>query len=314
MSAAHVASVAHLPVLPEATLAGWLVRKDGRYIDATFGRGGHSELLLQQLDASGRLLAVDRDPEALVAADQLKLPYPQLQCVQGEFAELARIASEMGWSGTVSGILLDLGVSSPQLDDAGRGFSFMRDGPLDMRMDPGSGESAASWLARADADAIARVLREYGEEKFAWRIGKAVVAQRELAPIETTAELVRVIESAVPAKDQGKHKATRSFQAIRIFINDEMGQLTTFLDSCVDLLEVGGRLAIISFHSLEDRVVKRFIRDLARGENVPASIPLRDSELNRKLKIVERAQRASAQEISHNPRSRSAILRVAEKL
>ncbi|MBT8148931.1 MAG: 16S rRNA (cytosine(1402)-N(4))-methyltransferase RsmH [Pseudomonadales bacterium] len=307
-------TAAHLPVMPEATLEGWFVRADGLYIDGTFGRGGHSELLLQKLDQQGRLLAVDRDPEALQAAQGLQQRYPQLACVHGEIAGLAQIARERGWYGRVSGILLDLGVSSPQLDDASRGFSFMQDGPLDMRMDPGSGESAASWLATADAEAIAKVLREYGEEKFAWRIAKAIVLQRSVTAIETTAQLVKVIESAVPARDQGKHKATRSFQAIRIYINDELQQLNSFLQDCVDLLERGGHLAVISFHSLEDRIVKRFMRSLARGDDLPASVPLRDAQLNRKLKIVSRAQRAGEQEIQRNPRARSAVLRVAEKI
>ena len=304
----------HLPVMPEETVAGWLARSDGYYVDGTFGRGGHSELLLKKLGAGGHLLAIDRDPLAIEAALRLQQQYPQIDIEHGAFADLASLVSQHDQRGKVSGILLDLGMSSPQLDDASRGFSFMGDGPLDMRMDPTRGQSAAQWLAVAEADPIAKVLREYGEEKFAWRIAQAIVEKREQQPIETTEQLVDIIEGAVPAKHQGKHKATRSFQAIRIHVNGELEQLAGFLDGCIDLLESGGRLAIISFHSLEDRLIKRYMRNLARGDDLPSSLPIRDTELNKKLRIVERAQRASDDEIAINPRARSAILRVAEKI
>ena len=302
------------PVLASAVVEGWLSDPDGIYVDGTFGRGGHSRLLLERLSPQGRLLVIDRDPEAIAVARQLAAEQSRVEVVQGEFAAMAEPLAERGWTGQVDGILLDLGVSSPQLDAARRGFSFMRDGPLDMRMDPGSGRSAAQWLAVASVDEVADVLRRYGEERFAGRIARAIVAAAAEGGLETTAQLAAVIEQAMPRREKGKHPATRSFQAIRIYINRELEQLENFLSGSIDLLCRGGRLAIISFHSLEDRLVKRFMRDQSRGDYLPPSLPVTDDALNRRLAWIVKARRANAAELEENVRARSAILRVAERL
>ncbi len=304
----------HLPVMPHAVLSAWLGPRSGRYVDGTFGRGGHSGLLLSQLEPDASLLAIDRDPQAVAVARQMAPSAPQLQVRQSDFAQLPAVLEELGWYGSVDGLLLDLGVSSPQLDEAGRGFSFLRDGPLDMRMNPGAGESAAQWLAVAGAEEIAGVLWRFGEERHSRRIARAIVAQREQAPIERTGQLARLIEDVLPRREANKHPATRSFQAIRIFINDELGQLQTLLERSIDLLAPGGRLVIISFHSLEDRLVKRFMRNAARGERIPASVPVTADQQRGSVRLLGRAQRADDSEISRNPRARSAVLRVAEKL
>lgn len=307
-------STAHIPVLLEETIAAWFSRPDGIYIDGTFGRGGHSTALLERLDPQASLLAIDRDPLAIDAAHQLRRSFPQLQVEQDGFANMLRYVEARGWTGRVDGILLDLGMSSPQLDSAERGFSFMRHGPLDMRMNPEQGQSAAQWLATAAWEEIVEVLAVYGEEKFAKQIAREIERSRERSPIVTTTDLVDLVLRAVPAKDQGKHKATRTFQAIRIHINQELEQLKTVLANSFSMLSSGGKLAIISFHSLEDRIVKRFMRDRAAGQQVPKSVPLSIAQMQPASAQVMRAVKPSADELRDNPRSRSAILRVIEKL
>lgn len=304
----------HKPVMPGETVDAWLGDPEGLYVDGTFGRGGHSRLLLQKLGDKAELLALDRDVQAIAEAERLRSEDHRVHVEHCAFADMRTVLDHMGWTGKISGILLDLGVSSPQLDSAERGFSFMRDGPLDMRMDTTAGQSAADWLATAEFYEIADVLRKYGEEKFAGRIARAIVEQRELGAIDTTGRLVELIENAVPKKDQGKHKATRTFQALRIQVNHEIDQLEGFLRNSIDLLAIGGRLAIISFHSLEDRIVKRFMREQVRGDYAPKRMPVKDSELNRRVKIVVRACKAADRELEENPRARSAILRAAERL
>lgn len=297
----------------EETVSNWFTLANGIYIDGTFGRGGHSKKLLEQLSANGQLLVIDKDPEAIAEAKTLQSQYPQLQVEHGDFADMHQFVAARDWQGKVTGILVDLGVSSPQLDVASRGFSFMQNGPLDMRMNPTQGESAAQWLARAEWQDIAKVLRDYGEERFARRIAQAIVEQRAEKPIQTTADLVAIIEAAVPIKDPAKHKATRSFQAIRIYINQELAQIEKLLAKSLGMLAPGGRLAVISFHSLEDRIVKRFMQRQIKGAAVPSSIPLRADQIQVAMRSIVKAKKASAQEIASNPRSRSAILRVAEK-
>ncbi len=305
----------HNPVLLAEVLEALQIRADGIYLDGTFGRGGHSAEMMAQLGDEGRLLATDKDPQAIATAEQRFGSDERFTIVRGSFTSLAAEAEKRGWHGKVDGILLDLGVSSPQLDDASRGFSFMNDGPLDMRMDPESGVSASEWLATAKASEIADVLKEYGEERFAKRIAAAIVKRcEEQGPITSTAELSKIVKEANPKWERDKHPATRSFQAIRIYINRELDDLDVFLQQAVDLLAPGGRLAIISFHSLEDRRVKRFIREQAKGDDFPPDLPVLDSQLNRRLKLVGKAIRASKAEIDANPRARSAVLRVAEKV
>ncbi len=282
-------------------------------MDGTFGRGGHSREILQQLDSSGRLLAIDKDPEAVDHAARMFGQDNRFTITQGSFAMLEQLARQSEIQGEVNGILLDLGVSSPQLNDPERGFSFMRDGPLDMRMDNSSGRSAASWLATATEDEISTVLKEYGEERFARRIARIIVAVRQEEPLVTTAQLAALIEQAVPGREQGKHPATRSFQAIRIFINRELEDLRVALEQSLQVLAAGGRLVVISFHSLEDRIVKRFIRDHVRGEQFPPGVPVTSDQLRPKLLHVSKAIHPAAAEIAANPRARSAVLRVAER-
>lgn len=307
-------SETHRPVLLTEVLEALAIRPEGRYVDATFGRGGHSTAILQRLGEAGRLLAIDRDPQAASVAATRFRDCRRFVFRQGSFARLdALVRDGCGWE-QVDGILFDLGVSSPQLDDAGRGFSFLRDGPLDMRMDPGSGPSAAEWLAEASADDIARVLRELGEERFARRIALAIVAQRQRAAIETTGELAGLIEAAVPVRERHKHPATRSFQAIRIFVNGELEAIREALPRAVDLLAPGGRLVVISFHSLEDRIVKRYLRDQARGDRLPPELPVPSSASQARLRLLGRPIRATAGEVADNPRARSAVLRAAERL
>ncbi len=303
----------HQTVLLHEAVESLVTVRDGIYVDGTFGRGGHTRLLLQRLSDSARVLAVDKDPTAQVVAQELARSEPRLEFFHGSFAQLPHQLRRMGID-AVDGILLDLGVSSPQLDDGQRGFSFMQDGPLDMRMDTTRGETAAQWLSGADVKDIAAVLKEYGEERFARRIAAAVVAAREVAPIETTAQLARVVSEAHPRWEKHKHPATRSFQAIRIKVNRELEDLQEFLAIAIDMLRVGGRLVVISFHSLEDRLVKRYMRDLARGDSLPAGVPVVDSARNRRLRLVGKAVRASDEEVAGNVRARSAIMRVAEKI
>ena len=302
----------HQTVLLREAVDALVTTASGYYVDGTFGRGGHSRELLGRLDENGRLLAVDKDPVACEVAEQLARSEPRFEFFHGSFAQLPHQLRRMGID-AVDGILLDLGVSSPQLDDAGRGFSFSHDGPLDMRMDTSRGETAAEWLSHAGSDEITEVLREYGEERFARRIAAAIVAARAEQPITTTGRLAQVVSEANPRWEKHKHPATRSFQAIRIKVNRELEDLQSLLAVALDLLRVGGRLVVISFHSLEDRLVKRYMRDMARGDTYPRGVPVTEVALNRRLKIVGKAVRASDQEVAGNVRARSAIMRVAEK-
>lgn len=304
----------HTTVLLDEAVNGLNIREDGIYIDGTFGRGGHSRLILSQLGANGQLLAIDRDPQAIAAAAEIK--DPRFSIVHGPFSALAEYVEARGLTGKVDGVLLDLGVSSPQLDDAERGFSFMRDGPLDMRMDPTRGQSAAEWLLGAEEADIAFVLKTYGEERFAKRIARAIVERNREQPMTRTKELAEVIAAATPVKDKFKHPATRSFQAIRIWINSELEEIDTALKGALSVLAPGGRLSVISFHSLEDRLVKRFMRDQSRGPQVPAGIPMTESQLKalggRELKTLGKLIPGEA-EVQENPRARSSVLRIAER-
>ncbi|MBE0438929.1 MAG: 16S rRNA (cytosine(1402)-N(4))-methyltransferase RsmH [Gammaproteobacteria bacterium] len=304
----------HLPVLLNETVAALAVKPDGIYIDGTFGRGGHARAILAQLSDKGRLLGLDKDPAAIVAGQKLAQVDQRFSIAQCSFSKLSSQVYDHVWQGKVDGILLDIGVSSPQLDVAERGFSFQKDGPLDMRMNPDAGISAAQWLAIADIDEIATVLKTLGEERFGKRIARAIVETREHTPITTTKQLANLIDKASPFREKHKHPATRSFQAIRIFINNELAELELALQQAVDVLAVGGRLAVISFHSLEDRIVKRFFRDQARGDDLPANFPVTVDQLNPKIRLVGKAVKASDAELAQNPRARSAVLRIAEKL
>ena len=286
----------------------------GCYIDATFGRGGHSGAILARLGPEGCLLALDRDPQAVAHGRRHFGDDPRFAIEQAPFSRLAEVARARGLMGKVNGLLLDLGVSSPQLDDPARGFSFQRSGPLDMRMDPGDGPSAAQWLAEADETEIAQVLKEYGEERHARRIARAIVERRAQAPLTTTGELAEVVARALPRKERHKHPATRTFQAIRIRINRELDELRQVLDQALEVLAPGGRLVVISFHSLEDRLVKRFMRRHSRGEQPPKGVPLRHEELSPgPLRLLGKARRAGEAERQANPRARSAVLRAAQK-
>jgi 16S rRNA (cytosine1402-N4)-methyltransferase len=304
----------HRPVLLAEVIGALAIVSDGIYMDLTYGRGGHAGAILGRLGTSGRLAVMDKDPAAIRSAQQRFGQDARVEIRAGSYAGADRVADELGIRGRVNGVLLDLGVSSAQLDDPGRGFSFRHDGPLDMRMDPVAGESAAEWLARASEQELVRVLREYGEERFAARIARAVAAERRVRPIRTTGQLRAIVAAANPAWELGKDPATRTFQAIRIHINHELDELRQCLDQLVGLLAPGGRLAIISFHSLEDRMVKRFIRQESRGDPFPAALPVPDSMRQPHLRAVDGAVHAGAEEIAANPRARSAVLRVAEKL
>jgi len=301
-----------VPVLAQEAVAALAIRPEGVYVDATFGRGGHSRLILAQLGARGRLVALDRDPDAIDVGRTLK--DARLTLVQSTFSRLGAVLDELGVV-QANGILLDIGVSSPQLDDATRGFSFRFDAPLDMRMDPGSGLSAADWLATADEKEISEVIRTYGEERFAKSIARAIVAVRQKEAVRSTGQLANLIAATVKRRESGQHPATRSFQAIRIYLNRELEELSNVLPQCVDRLHPGGRLAVISFHSLEDRIVKRFMRDESEGEQAPRRLPIPAAMLKPgRLRRVGRAQRASDAEVAANPRARSAVLRVAERV
>jgi len=305
---------AHKPVLLDEVLAGLAVQADGRYCDATFGRGGHAAAILAQLGPAGRVCAIDRDPEAVAAGREGFASEPRLTLVRGSFGRLEERVRAAGWEGGLQGVLLDLGVSSPQLDEARRGFSFMQDGPLDMRMDNESGISAAQWLARAGEREIADVLFKLGEEKFSRRIARAIVAARAAAPIVTTRQLADIVAGAVPTREPGKHPATRTFQAIRIHVNRELEEVEAALPQAVNLLAPGGRLCVISFHSLEDRLVKRFIRREAQGDPVYAGLPNVPPHARPRLRLVGGAVMPGEAEVAANPRARSAVLRIAEKV
>lgn len=306
----------HITVLLEEAVEALAVRADGCYLDGTFGRGGHSRLILDHLGPQGRLLGFDKDPQAIATGQALAAEDGRFAIVQRSFAELADELAVRGLAGKVSGVLLDLGVSSPQLDDPERGFSFLGDGPLDMRMDPSRGVSAAQWLASASEEEIARVFKEYGEERFAKRMAHAVVLRRAERPFERTADLAQVLAAANPAWEKGKNPATRAFQGLRIHINNELADLEKGLDAALEALEVGGRLVVISFHSLEDRIVKQFMRRQAKGEadKLPRDLPIIPPAFEPRLRLVGKPQYASEGELKANPRARSAVMRVAEKL
>lgn len=304
----------HESVLLEKAVDAVMVGDGGIYIDGTYGRGGHTSLLLRRLSSEGRVLAIDKDPEAVEDARQRWVDEPRFEIEQGSFAEMGEFAERRQWLGRVRGVLLDLGVSSPQLDNAERGFSFLKSGRLDMRMNPSEGRSAAQWLAGAGEREIADVLYEYGDERFSRRIARAIVREREQGPIEDTVQLAEIIADAVPRHEKGKHPATRSFQAIRIFINKELEDLQQGLEAAVEVLEKGGRLAVISFHSLEDRIVKRFMRRETQGDPVPRRLPVTGAAAAGRLRLVGKAVRPDEAEVATNPRARSAIMRVAERV
>ncbi len=306
----------HVPVLHREVIEQLNIRADGLYVDGTYGRGGHAQLILNQLGEDGRLIVMDKDPVAIESARQSLSHDLRVTIVQDDFSHMAGLLAELHLSEQVDGVLLDLGVSSPQLDDASRGFSFQKNGPLDMRMDPDRGESAAEWLQYAAEKDIAKVLWELGEERYSRRIAKKIVETRDQQPIEDTRHLSALIASCVPQRDQKKHPATRSFQAIRIYINHELDHVVEVLDSIFDVLKVGGRMLVISFHSLEDRLVKRFIKSQSSKPKVPRGMPIREVELtsNIRLKKVGRVIKAGVAELAENPRARSAVLRVAERI
>jgi 16S rRNA (cytosine1402-N4)-methyltransferase len=305
---------AHQPVLLAEVLDGLHIRSDGIYVDGTFGRGGHAGAILAELGPKGRLLAMDRDPEAVQSAARRFGGDPRFEIQQGTFTMLSHLVTQRQIIGQVNGMLLDLGVSSPQLDDPRRGFSFSDDGPLDMRMDPGADISAAQWLAKAGEHEISEVLFTFGEERYARRIARAIVGARDEAPLCTTRQLAELVAASIPVREPHKHPATRSFQAIRIFINRELEELQSVLEQVPDILARQGRLAVISFHSLEDRIVKRFIRHEHRGEQPPPGMPVTGTEHTARLRPVGKAIRPGREEIASNPRARSAVLRIAERL
>jgi 16S rRNA (cytosine1402-N4)-methyltransferase len=301
---------AHAPVLLAEAVEGLAVRPGGNYIDATYGRGGHAQAILGRLGPAGTLLVVDRDPQAIGHAHAAHGRDPRVRIEQATFDRIGSFVAPLA----VDGILFDLGVSSPQLDDPARGFSFMRDGPLDMRMDPTRGLSAADFIATAPAAEIARVIFEYGEDRFARRIAHAIETARATAPIATTAQLAELVARAVPTRERSKNPATRTFQALRMHVNGELELIGAALRAAVDVLSVGGRLAVISFHSLEDRLVKRFLRDAAQEDPVWRGLPGVPESALPKLALVGRAIRAGQAETDDNPRARSATLRIAERV
>ncbi|MFZ7200199.1 16S rRNA (cytosine(1402)-N(4))-methyltransferase RsmH [Avibacterium avium] len=310
----------HFTVLLNEAVDGLALKEKGIYIDGTFGRGGHSRLILSRLSQDGRLIAIDRDPRAIAAAAQIQ--DPRFQIEHNSFSAIPEICEKLGLVGKIDGILLDLGVSSPQLDEAERGFSFMKDGPLDMRMDTTQGLSATEWLQQVSEQDLAWVLKTFGEERFAKRIAQAIVnynknaRQNGTEPLNRTLQLAELIAQSVPFKDKHKHPATRSFQAIRIFINAELEELERVLQGALQVLAPQGRLSIISFHSLEDRMVKHFMRKQSKGESLPKGLPLREDQIQRSqtLKTIGKAIMPSEQEIAQNARSRSAVLRIAERV
>ncbi len=304
----------HTAVLVEEALAALALEADGFYVDATFGRGGHAARILEALGRAGRLLAIDRDPQAIQAGHARFAGEVRLTLLHAAFADLGTLVPANALGRTCRGVLFDLGVSSPQLDDPQRGFSFRADGPLDMRMDPTRGAPVSDWLAHAGLDEIREVIANLGEERFARRVAEAIVEARRERPITRTSELAALVARAVRTREPGKHPATRTFQALRLFVNDELGQVERGLEAAFDVLAVGGRLVVISFHSLEDRIVKRFMQQRARVDPALAQLPMVPDDARPSLKIVGRKLRPGTAERSGNPRSRSALLRVAEKL
>jgi 16S rRNA (cytosine1402-N4)-methyltransferase len=308
-----MSSNAHVPVLLGPVLEGLKIKPDGCYVDGTFGRGGHSREILKQLGNDGRLIAIDRDPQAIASAPNSLTGDPRFELIRGDCAQLKKFIGERNLVAEVDGLLFDLGVSSPQLDEAERGFSFMRDGPLDMRMDPDSGASASEWLATVDERELRHVLRKFGEENNAGRIARAIVSTRDEGPISRTAQLARIVEEASPRRGQKIHPATKTFQAIRIAINGELDQLEAVLAQSVNVMKRGARLCVISFHSLEDRIVKRFMRDESRETEQYRGMPDVPEEFQPKLRLVGKATSATDDEVVANRRARSAHLRTAER-
>ena len=306
-------SFIHETVLLTEAVDSLITKNDGVYVDATFGRGGHSSVILDRLSASGKLVAIDKDPLAVAQANAMFGGDDRFAMHHGSFADIDGGIDVLGGAG-VDGVLADLGVSSPQLDDAQRGFSFQSDGPLDMRMDPTSGQSAAQWIAVVGAEELARVFFEYGEERFSRRIAGAIIESREMGPIETTAQLAQIIKDANTSWEKHKHPATRCFQAIRIHINNELGDLSALLAGAAKRLNVGGRLVVISFHSLEDRMVKRFMRDMAKGSEPPPGVPVLEKDIVRHFRLSSKAIKPGAEEVSRNGRARSAVMRTLEKV
>lgn len=304
----------HKTVLLHEAVDALITDTQGFYVDGTFGRGGHSSLIMSRLAPQGRLLAIDKDLAAIATAKDKFSGEGRFEIAHESFAALKSLIETRGLLGKVTGVLLDLGVSSPQLDEAERGFSFMQDGPLDMRMDQSRGMSAADWVNSADEADIAWVLKEYGEERFAKRMARALVSERQKKPFTRTGHLAEVLKAANPAWEKGKHPATRAFQAIRIQVNRELEDLEDVLQQALAVLAPGGRLVVISFHSLEDRLVKRFIRQQEQGDPIPKGLPVRDEQLNRTMRACGKAVKASDIEVDENVRSRSAVMRVAEKL
>lgn len=301
----------HRAVLLDEAVAALAVKADRVYVDATFGRGGHSRKILETIGPAGRLIALDRDQTAITAAQEIK--DPRFQVLHASFGQLQAVLSAVGVT-NMAGVLLDLGVSSPQLDDPSRGFSFRHNGPLDMRMDQGQEQDAAHWLNHASEQEIAGVVKDYGEERFAKQIARSIVTARGQRPLSTTRELAALVAGAVKTRERGQDPATRTFQAVRIFLNRELEELALVLTQAMDMLEAGGRLAVISFHSLEDRIVKRFMRDQANRDTMPSRLPLKATQLPQpKLIIIGKPVCASVAEVAANPRARSAVLRVAEK-
>ncbi len=304
---------AHYSVLLQESVAALVQDAAGIYVDGTFGRGGHSKAVLNQLNQEGQLLAFDKDPDAIEVGQTLSQGEPRFCIEQCSFATMGEALQKRGWLGAVSGVLLDLGVSSPQLDKAERGFSFLRDGPLDMRMNPAVGQSAAEWVNTQSEDEMVRVLKEFGEERFARRMARAIVEKRKETPFTRTQQLADVVAAANPRWEPGKHPATRAFQAIRIAVNNELGDLEAALTVAVQALKPGGRLVVISFHSLEDRIVKQFFRRMAKGKDFPKHLPITADMIQPELKLIGKAVKAGEAELAENVRSRSAIMRIAEK-
>jgi len=308
------AHVEHETVLLDEAVAELITNPNSLYVDGTFGRGGRSSLILSRLESQGRLIAIDKDPEACAKAVERFGGDSRFEIVRASFADMNELIANKQMMGSVTGVLLDLGVSSPQLDDPERGFSFLRDGPLDMRMNPDEGVSAAEWLSKAEEADISKVLKNYGEERYARRIARAIVEAREEQSITRTAQLAAIVKEANPSWEKGKHPATRAFQGIRIFINKELEDLESLLSDVLEMLEIGGRLVVISFHSLEDRIVKRFIREQERGKPIPRGLPVMEKDIVRRMRSVGKARKPGEKEVQGNIRARSAVMRVAEKV
>jgi 16S rRNA (cytosine1402-N4)-methyltransferase len=307
----HTPTLLHETVLLHEAIEALQIKPDGVYVDGTFGRGGHSQLILQKLDAMGRLIALDKDPAAVAAAQAIT--DPRFVMVHSGFAHLTKLLNKLAVE-KMDGVLLDLGVSSPQLDDEQRGFSFRFDAPLDMRMDTSSGKTAAEWLATVNESLLGEVIRDYGEERFATQIARALVAARQEKTISTTRQLSEIVAQAVRTREPGKNPATRTFQAIRIYLNQELEEIARVLPQCVDCLKPGGRIVVISFHSLEDRMVKHFLRNMAQGDKLPRNLPIRAVDIPKgRLRLIGKAIHATSQEVATNPRARSAVMRVAER-